>query len=217
VGGGTALGFWVGLNPAACETGSTTAGHRSLPVSAYGHDQHRARWRCPSPCAWRRPSPVRLPCGRRCRFSVSRSGRVNECAARRGLSLIGTSIVDDFRNTITPVLTVRDAVRAVAFYERALARRRSIATPIQTVESLRRWPSGPPASGWPMKRPRQPITARGHSRGPCEDLPAGRRPRRGGVGGLVQHFLAVVRFASRRQGRSVTRVSLYCCQRAGRG
>jgi uncharacterized glyoxalase superfamily protein PhnB len=51
--------------------------------------------------------------------------------------------VDDFRNTITPVLTLRDAVRAVACYERAFGAQEIYRTPTQTVESLRRWPSGP--------------------------------------------------------------------------
>jgi PhnB protein len=34
-------------------------------------------------------------------------------------ALRDTAVVEEFRSTITPVLTVRDAARAVAFYERA--------------------------------------------------------------------------------------------------
>jgi PhnB protein len=52
-------------------------------------------------------------------MSAGQLATADDRRSRVGLSLIDTSIVDDFRKTITPVLTVRDAVRAVAFYERA--------------------------------------------------------------------------------------------------
>jgi hypothetical protein len=69
--------------------------------------------------------------------SLSRSltGPRSRAQRRPRHPLEGSEVMETFRNTIAPVLTIRHVAQAVAFYERAFETKRSTAVPTRTAGS----------------------------------------------------------------------------------
>ena len=148
------------------------------------------------------------------RFSVV--GAEESMGAPQGsLSLASISIVDYFRNMITPVLTVRDAVGQLSL-------RAGVWSAGDLSQHLSRRSNrggdgrrGPPASERPMKVPgaanHSSRALKGTMSGSACWSPTSTR----GVCGLALPRWRALCFPP--AGGSVTRVSLDRCQRAGRG
>ena len=117
-----------------------------------------------------------------------------------------------FRSWITAVLTVRGADEAIAFYFSAFGAEEIYRNTYPDGRIVAEMAVGPPASGWPM-RGRQSQLA-GTQGDHVRINPLAADPGAVAFAGLA---LLAGALCSRQQGRSVTRVSLDCCQRAGRG